>query len=100
MINRIKTVFLVLAFAKAMISCNTSNPQEQEIESIPLQVELIKFHEEFANADPSDLANLKSQYPAFFPQYVPDSVWLDKMQGRDTIQNILENAVADAQFDF
>ncbi|KQC32806.1 gliding motility protein [Nonlabens sp. YIK11] len=100
MINRIKTVLVVLAFAKAIISCHTANPQEQEIKSIPLQVDLIQFHEEFATAPSNDLDNLKGKYPAFFPKYVPDSVWMDKMEGRDTIQNVLEEAVGNAGFDF
>lgn len=100
MINKITRLLLVLAFAKAILSCNTTNPVEQEIESIPLQVELIKFHEEFANANTTDLPKLKERFPQFFPANVDDRVWQDKLEGSDTIQNILDKAINDAQFDY
>jgi len=100
MINKITKLFVVLAFAKACISCNPSNSQEQEIQSIPLQVELIKFHEEFATAQATDLQKLKRDYPQFFPNYIADNIWLDKIEGRDTIQNVLEEAVNEADFDY
>ncbi len=100
MLNKITWILLVFAFAKAVTSCTQESQLEQEIQAIPLQVELIKFHEEFASAQVTDLPRLKADFPQFFPQYVSDSIWEVKMTGRDTIQNVLEQAVDNAQFDY
>ncbi|BAO54339.1 gliding motility lipoprotein GldB [Nonlabens marinus] len=100
MYNKITTILLVFAFAKAIISCTQEPKLEQEIQAIPLQVELVRFHEEFANAQLSDLPRLKEQFPQFFPTVVSDSIWKAKIAGQDTIQNVLEKAVASADFDY
>ncbi len=100
MINKITRLLLVFAFAKALLSCNTTSQQQQEIDAIPVQVDLVRFHEEFAQASVDSLDVLKTSYSQFFPQYIPDSVWINKMTGKDTIQNILDQAVQEAQFDY
>ncbi len=97
---KIFRMFFVLAFAKALISCNNESQLETEIKAIPLDVELIKFHEEFSNATPENLSKLKAEYPLFFPQRTPDSIWIAKLSGKDTIYNILDKAVKDAQFNY
>ncbi|MGJ8684919.1 MAG: gliding motility lipoprotein GldB [Nonlabens sp.] len=94
---------IYLAFAKALLlttSCNDSSQVAQEIAAIPVQTEMKLFHEEFAAATPADLQGLKENYPMLFPQQFPDSVWIAKITGTDTIQNILENAVRDRKFDY
>ncbi len=100
MINKITRLLLVFAFAKALLSCNTTSQQEREIHEIPLQVELVKFHEIFAAAEPEDLDSLKTEFPQFFPAYIPDSLWLLKLRKQDTIQNLLDTAVKDANLDY
>ncbi|AGC75942.1 gliding motility protein [Nonlabens dokdonensis DSW-6] len=93
-------MFFVLAFAKALLSCNTASQLESEIKAIPIDVELRKFHEEFSNSEAQDLPRLKEEYPMFFPQRTADSIWISKLSGKDTIYNVLEKAVQDAQFDY
>lgn len=100
MINKITRILMIIAFAKAILSCTQELPLEQEIDSIPLQVELVTFHKTFADASVSDLALLKKDYPQFFPAFVNDTVWEAKLSGNDTIQNILDQAVEKADFDF
>jgi len=90
----------MFAFAKAMTSCVQESTLEQEIQSIPLQVALVPFHEDFATADVDELPRLKEQFPQFFPASVEDSIWEAKLLGKDTIQNILEDAVKAANFDY
>ena len=92
--------FIIIAFAKALTSCNSNSKVEQEISNIPVDVELIKFHQEFADAQPQGLSTLKVTYPLFFPVTVPDSIWLLKMEGKDSVHNVLEKAVLDARFDY
>ncbi len=93
-------IILLLAFAKATISCNSTPDIEDEVAAIPVDVELIKFHEIFADAQPEDLAKLTQTYPRLFDSRAPDSLYLRKLMGRDSIQNILENAVEKAKFDY
>jgi gliding motility-associated lipoprotein GldB len=98
-INLYKT-FIVLAFAKALLSCTSTNKVEEEIANIPLDVDLITFHKDFADANASDLQELKNEFPLFFPVRVSDSVWIAKIQGKDTIHTVLEKAVEKANFDY
>lgn len=100
---KIHRVFIYLAFAKALLlttSCNDSSLIAQEIAQINIQTELKLFHNEFANATPADLPALKQSYPMLFPQQFPDSLWIAKMTGTDTIQTVLEDAVLNRKFDF
>ena len=92
--------FVIIAFAKAITSCTSTSKVEESISNIPLDVELIQFHKEFADAKEKDLSTLKGEYPLFFPVTVPDSVWISKMEGRDSIHNVLEKAVKNADFNY
>lgn len=97
-------LFLFFAFAKAILllhSCNSVQDQrEQEIAAIPIDVEMRLFHHEFAQATAQDLPKLKEKYPELFPARYSDSLWLAKIHGTDTIHDVLENAVQQAQLDY
>lgn len=100
---KIYRVFIYLAFAKALFiitSCNNTSQVEQDIAQIPMQTELMLFHQEFAEASPANLPDLKKKYPLLFPQQFSDSLWIAKMTGTDTIQAVLENAVQDRKFNY
>lgn len=92
--------FIIIAFAKAITSCTSTTKVEEEISNIPIDVKFIQFHKEFSNAQKGELPTLKEDYPLFFPATVPDSVWISKMEGRDSIHNVLETAVNDAHFNY
>lgn len=74
-----------------LFSCNDESKVEKEIEKIPIDVEIIRFDKEFANATLSDLPRLKAEFPAFFPNQYNDSIWVEKLT--DTLQNQLEDEV-------
>jgi gliding motility-associated lipoprotein GldB len=95
---KILRVLLLLAFAKALTACNEKSKIEAEVQKVTVQVPFYAFHQEFAQANPANLNQLKSKYPDFFPSRIPDSVWISKLNGQDTIQNILEKAVRDKNF--
>ncbi|WP_164510846.1 gliding motility lipoprotein GldB [Nonlabens xiamenensis] len=98
--DKLIRLLVCIAFAKAILSCQPSNSVEAEIAAIPVDVELIPFHKIFAEAEVEDLEQLKKDYPVFISTRVPDSVWMAKMTGKDSIQNILEAAVQNAEFDY
>jgi len=68
-----------LAFAKAFTSCTPTHKVEEEIANIQVDVDLVTFHKEFANANAADLPRLKKEFPLFFPPRVPDSLWIFKI---------------------
>lgn len=84
--------FLVIVFAGLLLSCNSKDAQlETEIRKIPMEVEVVRFDKEFAEATPADLFKLKKQFPLFFPAQYNDSIWMDKLT--DTLQRQLEEEV-------
>ena len=86
----IRCVFLLFLGA-ILFSCIDGSDVENEIEKIPMDVEIIRFDKDFAAATPADLPNLKAQYPVFFPRQYNDSIWIEKLT--DTLQIELENEV-------
>ena len=74
-----KKVFLLIAFVFVMISCNKKSEVEKKIEEIPVTLKLSRFEKQFFETKPEELPKLKTAYPEFFPQGVPDSVWINKM---------------------
>ncbi len=90
---------MVKYFALALLgvflfSCNDESKVEKEIEKIPINVEIIRFDKEFAEATPETLPKLKAEFPAFFPEQYSDSIWVEKLT--DTLQKQLESEVLKA----
>ena len=61
------------------LSCNQKSKVEKEVEEIPVDVKVERFDKVFFETKPQDLAQVKKQYPFFFPAGNDDSVWLQKM---------------------
>ncbi len=85
---------VLVLFGTLLFSCNNESKVEKEIEKIPMNVEILRFDKEFANATPADLSRLKAEYPAFFPKQYNDSIWVEKLT--DTLQDQLESEVGKA----
>jgi gliding motility-associated lipoprotein GldB len=66
-----------------MVSCDKKSKVEKAVEAIPVALKVDRFDQAFFEAKPSELANLKAEYPFFFPEGTPDAVWIDKMQNKD-----------------
>lgn len=84
--------YLLVLISLLFFGCNPKSDLEKEIEAIPVTVDIVRFDREFAAAKVSDLANLKAEFPMFFPKQYHDSIWEQKM--RDTLQQQLSNEVA------
>lgn len=74
-----------------LFSCNDESKTEEEIEKIPINLEIIRFDKAFAAATTADLQKLKTEFPAFFPKQYNDSIWIEKLT--DTLQDQLESEV-------
>ena len=91
-IKSLSFLSLILLFACAEEKVNN------EINKIEVDLELKRFDRAFAEASPSDLPNLKNEYPFLFPTQFHDSIWVAKMQ--DTLQIEIQNEVAQKFSDF
>lgn len=75
-----KKIFLFLTLTIAFLSCDKKTKEEKAIETIPVDIKVVRFDKLFFETPPSDLNKLKTQFPYFFPAGNDDSVWLNKMQ--------------------
>lgn len=78
-------IYIVLIFGFVLVSCNEDSKLENEILKIEANFVVERFDTAFLNAEPRDLPKLKSAYPFLFPQRVPDSIWVKKLN--DTLEN-------------
>ena len=83
--------YLIISVSFLLLNCNTKGSIEKEIEGIPMEVDIVRFDKEFAEATPSNLSVLKAKYPFFFPTQFHDSIWVQKMT--DTLQQQLNTEV-------
>ncbi|WP_310554737.1 gliding motility lipoprotein GldB [Flavobacterium sp.] len=74
-----KQYIFILFSTILLISCSEKNKVKEAIQEIPVDIKVDRFDQAFFETPIQDLSNLKQQYPSFFPQNVPDSVWTNKM---------------------
>ncbi|MHA6279642.1 gliding motility lipoprotein GldB [Salinimicrobium sp. CAU 1759] len=84
---------LFCCLLSAFISCAEDDGREEEIAAIPIELEIDRFDQRFANATADSLPALKREFPFLFPRQYPDILWVEKME--DTIQLELNQAVAE-----
>jgi gliding motility-associated lipoprotein GldB len=73
-----KKVFIVLLLI-GLVSCQKESKIEREIEKIPVVFKVERFDKIFYESQPSDLKQIQSQYPFFFPEGNEDTVWTNKL---------------------
>jgi len=78
-----KNTYLYFFMMFSLISCNQKSELEKTIDAIPLTIEIERFEQDYFNSSIEDLQKVKDKYPHFFPENVPDSVWIEQKQ--DTI---------------
>lgn len=87
-----KIIYLLVVFG--IFSCQNEDERESEIARIPVELDLRRFDQKFAEAQPQDIPELKEEFPQLFPEQYPDSVWVNRMT--DTIQQEINIEVAKA----
>jgi len=78
-----KNIFLSFIVLFLLFSCNQKSELEKVIDAIPISIEIVRFDQDYFNVSVSDLPKIKAKYPYFFPENIPDSVWIAQKQ--DTI---------------
>ncbi len=87
----IKRFFYILLPLSVLFGCHDTNKTEEEISKIPMELNVIRFDEEFDAVEPDDLSALKKKYPYLFPVQYPDSIWTLKLA--DSLQKVLRGEV-------
>ncbi|SDZ99312.1 gliding motility lipoprotein GldB [Psychroflexus halocasei] len=92
----VRITFFLSGFVFLMTSCSNQEDSKilKEVEAQNIDIKIDRFDRTFANAEASDLPELKKEYPYFFNPNVQDSLWIDKMN--DSLQNEINSEVAEA----
>lgn len=75
-----KRYIYIILIGVLFFSCDKKSKIESAVEEIPVSMKLHRFEQAFFDAKPENLADVKAEYPDFFPEGTPDAVWIDKMQ--------------------
>lgn len=62
-----------------LASCDKKSKIEKEVENIPIEIKVARFDKVFFETPASKLPQIKKEFPILFPEGVPDSVWINKM---------------------
>lgn len=73
--KRIVLIFLLIIVA----SCDKKSKIEKQVEEIPVSLTVERFDKIFYETPVEDFQKMKSEYPAFFPNQFPDSIFISKM---------------------
>jgi gliding motility-associated lipoprotein GldB len=86
-----KRFIAVLVLLSAFQACKNETGVSEDVSAIQLNLNVLRFDKEFAEAKPEDIPILKQKYPYLFPKQYSDSVWIAKLE--DTLQIELFNEV-------
>lgn len=75
-----KLIIFILLPVLSFYACQNNNPLAVDVSQIPAKVNIKRFDLDFYGQSPDQLPALKQKYQYMFPAYVPDSVWIKKMQ--------------------
>jgi gliding motility-associated lipoprotein GldB len=71
--------FILILLLFSLLGCKKDNPNESAIEEINVTLQLERFDQILFGGKPSDLSKIRANYPAFFVDEVPDSVYVHKI---------------------
>jgi len=89
--NKYLVLFLISTF---FFSCTKEIKIPLEIANIPVDIEVVRFDEQFSKSTVQDLPVLRKVFPYLFSKRYPDEYWVAKFT--DTIQQEINTEVAKA----
>ena len=75
--------FFIILLSTTFISCNFSAENEIDVSAVDVAFSVSRFDIDFYATTPATLTETKQLYPHFFPEGVPDSIWIQKLQNTD-----------------
>lgn len=83
--------FALLLILFSFYSCKNETGVSEDVSRIQLNLEVVRFDKDFAEAKPGDIPALKHKFPYLFPKQYADSVWIAKLN--DTLQKEIYSEV-------
>ena len=62
-----KKYFYLATIGLLLFSCDNKSKVEKAVEEIPVEMKIVRFEEAFFDSKPENLADVKAEYPDFFP---------------------------------
>ena len=87
-----KNFLYLLGIVLSVLSCADSSKVNPEIEKLAIDFKVKRFDKVLAQSTPSDIDNLKKEYPYFFSERYDNLYWTARMQ--DTLQKEIEDEVS------
>jgi gliding motility-associated lipoprotein GldB len=91
------SLFFSLIFLMSF-GCREQHKITDEVAEIHLDLQVLRFDQEFSQASAGDIPLLKGKYPYLFPTQFPDSIWEAKL--KDTLQREILSEISRAFPDF
>ena len=76
-----------------LLSCKNEDKSGIDVSTIEVDYAIERFEEAFYNATPKSLIDVKNNSPLLFPNAVPDSIWLEKINNKDEQELFQETQV-------
>jgi len=73
-------ILLLLVVTFSLYNCSEPDSLQVDVSNVPATVHIYRFDQDFYGQNPDKLPEIKSKYAYLFPDKVPDSVWIAKMQ--------------------
>ncbi|NNL02687.1 MAG: gliding motility lipoprotein GldB, partial [Eudoraea sp.] len=83
--------FALLLILFSSYSCKNETGVSEDVSKIRINLAVLRFDKQFAEAKPKDIPALKNEFPYLFPKQYPDSLWIAKLN--DTLQKELYSEV-------
>ena len=77
-----KTFFFIISLL-LLLSCEEGDKLAIDISSVDAEIEYLRFDREFYNSNETEFDSLRKKFFYFFPEDVPDSVWIAKISDKD-----------------
>jgi gliding motility-associated lipoprotein GldB len=75
-----KRLLLAAVVSLVFFSCKKENEAEAKVAAVPVQeVKIERFDKLYFEGGPQALPKLRQQFPFFFPEGTPDTVWIERM---------------------
>ncbi|MBM1108119.1 gliding motility lipoprotein GldB [Aurantibacter crassamenti] len=94
----LRRIFALFSISIVLFSCGDEKKVSDEIQNIPMDIEILRFDRELAETTEETLQETKNEFPYLFPAQYSDSVWIQKLH--DTIEIELLEEVDKAFPDF
>ncbi len=97
-LGRLGVFFITLTLFIAILSCGNNSKVAKEIAEIPVNLQIIRFDQEFDGSTLADIPTLKKKYPYLFPTRYADSIWEAMLT--DSLQRVIRKEVSTVFPDF